>query len=333
MPHHPLHPLPLPGHLFSPSTVAIIQLCVSNQLRFVSEICPHLLHSHQHVKLCEFSPFPLCDPDLAHAPTNLSCTQEKANLARIRDNQRRSRARRKEYLQELEGKFRNCELLGVEASSEIQSAARRVAEENKRLRALLRARGVGDAEVDEFLGRPTAEYPQFPSAVAALDAMLKVKKPCRGETPGCSRQGSEASSSNTWEPGSGLPLVQDVRKRQEATPLVTANLSTDSVVTPYTQASDNGYVHSGYVPLDPTYPTGEWAIQDGQSYDLGEELAGDGGTSSCNFAASIITGMRGGVKLDRVKQELGCAPGVDCTVDSSTLFTVMDHYSGQPLGL
>lgn len=260
-------------------------------------------------------------------------SQEKANLARIRDNQRRSRARRKEYLQELEGKFRNCELLGVEASSEIQSAARRVAEENKRLRALLRVRGVDDAEVDEFLGRPTTENPQFPSAGAALDAMLKVKRPCRGETPGCSRHGSEASSSNTWEPGPAVALARDVRERQDAVVMMPANTTADSAVPPYPPTSSDGYVRSDYVPLDSNYGQGEWTIQDGHSYDLGEELAGVGGTSSCNFAASVITGMRAGVTVDCVKQELGCAPGVECTVDSATLFTVMDQYSGQSLGL
>ncbi|KAF1821778.1 uncharacterized protein K489DRAFT_299098, partial [Dissoconium aciculare CBS 342.82] len=62
--------------------------------------------------------------------------------ARIRDNQRRSRARRKEYLQDLEVRFRNCEQLGVEASAEIQAAARRVVDENKRLRMLLKQRGL-----------------------------------------------------------------------------------------------------------------------------------------------------------------------------------------------
>ncbi|KXL43590.1 hypothetical protein M433DRAFT_69513, partial [Acidomyces richmondensis BFW] len=67
--------------------------------------------------------------------------QREANLARIRDNQRRSRARRKEYLQELESKYRQCEQLGVEASAEIQAAAKKVVEENRRLRALLKQQG------------------------------------------------------------------------------------------------------------------------------------------------------------------------------------------------
>lgn len=69
--------------------------------------------------------------------------QESAHIimqSRIRDNQRRSRARQKEYIQELEEKVQTCERLGVQASVEIQQAARNVLEENKRLRALLLSR-------------------------------------------------------------------------------------------------------------------------------------------------------------------------------------------------
>jgi hypothetical protein len=66
----------------------------------------------------------------------------------------RSRARRKEYLQELEAKLRGCEQVGIEASSEIQIAARRVVEENRKLRLLLHDRGVSEAEVMMTLGGP-----------------------------------------------------------------------------------------------------------------------------------------------------------------------------------
>lgn len=69
--------------------------------------------------------------------------QESAHAvmqSRIRDNQRRSRARQKEYIHELEEKVQACERLGVQASLEIQQAARNVLEENKRLRALLLSR-------------------------------------------------------------------------------------------------------------------------------------------------------------------------------------------------
>ncbi|EGX92857.1 hypothetical protein CCM_04229 [Cordyceps militaris CM01] len=81
----------------------------------------------------------------------MSTPAQKANLARIRDNQRRSRARRREYLQELEQRLRLCELQGIEATTEVQVAARRVAEENRQLRQLLNKHGFSDDYIGRFL--------------------------------------------------------------------------------------------------------------------------------------------------------------------------------------
>jgi len=115
----------------------------------------------------------------------MSTSSEKANLARIRDNQRRSRARRKEYLQELEIRLRQCELQGVEASSEIQGAARKVAEENKRLRALLSQQGVREDSIEVYLQTsPTGDtemggqYGSQSKAVQVLAQLLPTRKPC-----------------------------------------------------------------------------------------------------------------------------------------------------------
>lgn len=47
--------------------------------------------------------------------------------------------------------MRQCELQGIEASTEIQQAARRVADENKKLRSLLAQHGVGDDSVEAYL--------------------------------------------------------------------------------------------------------------------------------------------------------------------------------------
>jgi hypothetical protein len=149
--------------------------------------------------------------------------QEKANLARIRDNQRRSRARRKEYLQELEARLRSCELLGIEASSEIQVAARRVADENRKLRALLSQNGIGDGEVEAYLQNSGSDGGSTPMGTGGgaltknLETLLSTKKTCC--PPGtmasavgnvaraggsCSRGNSVGSTStvqsSTWEP-------------------------------------------------------------------------------------------------------------------------------------
>ncbi|PSS18359.1 hypothetical protein M430DRAFT_18958 [Amorphotheca resinae ATCC 22711] len=107
----------------------------------------------------------------------------KANLARIRNNQRRSRARRKEYLQELEARLRQYELHGIETSVEIQIAARKVADENRKLRGLLLVHGIGDDNVEAYLQSPptsdTLFASQFPSRSApaqVLQHLLQKRK-------------------------------------------------------------------------------------------------------------------------------------------------------------
>ena len=129
---------------------------------------------------------------------------QKDNLARIRDNQRRSRARRKEYLQELETKFRNCEQLGVEASAEIQAAARRVLEENKKLRALLLSKGVSEAEVDGYI-TGSSDWPHDDPPAIGLAELLANRKTCSGKR-GCEATRPVSMLQPTRSTGS-LPLA------------------------------------------------------------------------------------------------------------------------------
>lgn len=136
----------------------------------------------------------------------MAIRQEKANLARIRDNQRRSRARRKEYLQELEARLRQCELQGIEASAEIQLAARRVADENKKLRMLLNQNGVDDDNIEAYLqskaspdtvmGQGFGSFGGLGSgAVQDLEHLLTTRKPC-------------CSDGNTGAPGQIITNVE-----------------------------------------------------------------------------------------------------------------------------
>ncbi|RSL67735.1 hypothetical protein CEP54_003143 [Fusarium duplospermum] len=157
----------------------------------------------------------------------MSTPAQKANLARIRDNQRRSRARRREYLQELEQRLRVYELQGVEASSEVQQAARRVAEENRQLRGLLNRHGITDDYISSYLhtGGAAAQteptpIPHFTSsnpsdAVQSLQHVIAPRRPAPLDPgvsyvvpPQESRETSIASvstsSSSLWEPGQGI---------------------------------------------------------------------------------------------------------------------------------
>ncbi|KAG9252699.1 uncharacterized protein F5Z01DRAFT_638196 [Emericellopsis atlantica] len=68
-----------------------------------------------------------------------------------RDNQRRSRARRRQLIEELQHKLQDYERRGVQASIGMQRVAQAVAWENKHLRGLLHLRGVSQHDIDAHL--------------------------------------------------------------------------------------------------------------------------------------------------------------------------------------
>ncbi|KAF3087269.1 hypothetical protein TWF569_008956 [Orbilia oligospora] len=76
---------------------------------------------------------------------------DKPAKARIRDNQRRSRANKKEYVASLEQKIAEYNAQGVQATIEMQTAARAVALENERLRKLLGEVGVSSERINSYL--------------------------------------------------------------------------------------------------------------------------------------------------------------------------------------
>ncbi|KAG4436786.1 hypothetical protein IFR05_007720 [Cadophora sp. M221] len=79
-------------------------------------------------------------------------TSSTANLIRVRNNQRRSRARRRDYVAELERKVQECEVNGVPNRSIVpEETLRRLQEENKRLRELLQQAGVEQSVVDHHI--------------------------------------------------------------------------------------------------------------------------------------------------------------------------------------
>ncbi|KAJ9669527.1 hypothetical protein H2201_000394 [Coniosporium apollinis] len=275
----------------------------------------------------------------------------KNNLTRIRDNQRRSRARRKEYLQELEAKYRNCEQIGAEASAEIQTAARRVLEENKRLRALLRQKGVSEDEIDTFT-EEGLDNPQCPPVGVSLDLMLGRRRPC----PGDARCGTELPnpSPNPTLPVPPVPAVSQHQARMLSSaveprpaPLLhhtsSSSIESSSVATPaqdalYPPAIGNytlprttanvAYTVDTYHPPSNQYG----APINGLWPDLVIPITPDvdyGSTSSCVYAANIIRSMRSEVGIE-LEVDLGCNPaGTDCEVNNVTVFDVMDKYSAQ----
>ncbi|KAK6391593.1 hypothetical protein LTR65_004428 [Meristemomyces frigidus] len=275
--------------------------------------------------------------------------QRNANLARIRDNQRRSRARRKEYLQELEVKYRSCEQAGVEASAEIQAAARRVVDENKRLRQLLKQQGLSDADID---GMPVdvPENPQYPTAASGLESMIAQRRSCGSGSDwgGGAASGRRFSCdpSPPAQPASAqqhLPQQSQLQTQQPQSqllpqPVATPNLQVLSplsavsgeISTPkhaqFATSQTESYgstIPAHQLPLDYDFQFHDSFAWDNQ-YHVSQPETGN--SSSCYVAAGAIRNIKPDIGYE-LETELGCGDGRECDVPNSHIFSIMDRYT------
>ncbi|KAF6229416.1 hypothetical protein HO133_007532 [Letharia lupina] len=218
------------------------------------------------------------------------------SAARIRENQRRSRARRKEYLQELEHKLRKCEQAGVRASVDIQLAARGVAEDNKRLKEENRRL----KEEGEKLRRENERMR------AKLDGNQQERA---GASKG-RKSVAGASSHGIQDAEAEAPSqLQDSTDRQQPT-----------------TGTEGEEIYTQLTPM-PTETSSEVSyIGQNDQMVLGDD------TSSCEYAAHIITSMRADISTDDVRADLGCGGDIrewrKCKVDNSKLFVAVDRYTG-----
>ncbi|KAF8533595.1 hypothetical protein BDD12DRAFT_810035 [Trichophaea hybrida] len=189
----------------------------------------------------------LKDPKDQSSSSSSRTSKVDSNALRLRENQRRSRLRKKEYLASLETRFRDCQRAGIEASVEVQTAAKRVVRENIRLRELLRAKGVPDTEVDVWV-RDTASDHDRNATVAPVDAAIKAlaRRPCaikadtteesgRRKSTGMMNERSPNGNGSGSGGGGGFSMKtrEDVsgrqtRQQQETTPPRSSLSPTDS---------------------------------------------------------------------------------------------------------
>ena len=93
--------------------------------------------------------------------------------ARIRDNQRRSRARRQEHLQDLERRLSECHITCREAELRL-TAFKELQIENGRLRQLLEILGVNENLVNTFVHQDTAATPGSSNTPALRQLKPKI---------------------------------------------------------------------------------------------------------------------------------------------------------------
>jgi hypothetical protein len=66
----------------------------------------------------------------------------------LAENKRRYRARRKEYVSDIERRLAEAQEQGVKVTTEVQLAARKIVVENRQLRELLRLADFDDEDID-----------------------------------------------------------------------------------------------------------------------------------------------------------------------------------------
>lgn len=236
-----------------------------------------------------------------------------ANSTRIRDNQRRSRARRKEYIQNLEGRLQKFEKLGVQATLEVQLAGRQVAEENVLLRSLLRLQGVTDEKVEDFLRshRGLNDSPGLTMRSShSTPNLLQTISPDSASNANAEKRVFEPthSYSKVANPSSQGELDFQSAGRSEVSPS-----STYALHTAPPSACNSGFAVT---------TTTEEPCCEGQVMDDDLET---GQVTSCETAARIITMMRGYPDTQEARAELGCPSEKSCVVKNMTIFELLDR--------
>lgn len=274
---------------------------------------------------------------------------QSASAIRIRDNQRRSRARRKEYVENLERKVQEYERRGVEATLEMQHAARTVALENSRLKMMLERMGAGESDVDAFLAacqdREAAEALSSVSMRPVHHDKKDGEEKSEKREDGMSFQDMSAeaylrgfetkSYMGNYQNGSFSGTVPSSSHGSTASTLDTpldvlasatlqhgtccdgkthCTTSTSEAPSPSTVEPSTGAVTptSAYAP---TLSPGATTVV--QEFSSPMEM-------SCNAAAAIIAEMQGHGDANAAKSRLGCRGQHECVVKNTVLFQILE---------
>lgn len=238
-------------------------------------------------------------------------TQQPTTSVRVRENQRRSRARRKEYIEGLEDRLQKFERHGVQATIEVQSAARKVAKENNLLRSLLNLRGVSNSEIETYLWHNEGE--DDTTTPVAVKCANTTQKPA--VHPGLA---SLMKASEKIENMDSLPMHIGVATPHSLAPTASLNSQNNERVSSATahEPARHQFPDSNEYP---TYQTARGSMNSSPETD-----ASMNNMTSCEYAARIIAGMRGDYDDEIVRTELGCATNRSCTVDNMAIFYALD---------
>jgi hypothetical protein len=252
-----------------------------------------------------------------HDEAMLTSSQKQDDfLLRNREVQRRSRARRKDYIQDLEKRVWQFQRDGIQATAEVQAAARKVAQENSWLRSLLAKHGISAAEIKGHLDSSrAASYNINSEAVevfagnARQPSATMAQPSLRSLTPatmhGASSGGllSPTSVGGSPDQESVLYSIDDSPRNDHAQP---SDMRTETLDS---RPSMEGL----QAPITPCH-----------AYEQKTAVKGADETS-CEDAARIIASMRGHEDPEGVWPELGCSSVRKCMVKNMTIFQMVDE--------
>ncbi|KAF4961875.1 hypothetical protein FSARC_10015 [Fusarium sarcochroum] len=231
-------------------------------------------------------------------------TRTPESLALNRENQRRSRARQRELLDDLQSRVRDYERRDGQATLEMQRVARAVADENAALRGLLAAKGVPADEVEAHVeavkqeekaivrtGVSSVTPASTPSCAASPVAITSRPMPC-SQSQGC---GLAQENGNA-------PFAFQSKTYSPPTPATTDTSGTEEVISER--------------PRCCAKPQPQPQLQsEARSPDK----------IHCMEAATILAQIRGHSDISQTRASLGCSTNDDCMVRNTDLLNLMDQ--------
>ncbi|KIW01247.1 hypothetical protein, variant [Verruconis gallopava] len=252
------------------------------------------------------------------------------SATRLRDNQRRSRARRKELILELQHRVHQYEQKELQATIFMQAAARKVARENDCLRKLLIQKGVSESEINAFLveecSSSAATSPNDVPLPRSQESHVKpwsyahnmpVRQHIISENDDMERCETDFHQKRP-ETGSRMAVIdeQTVLKTPQEIAQTRDNVADGQSQPDFLTNFDSGRCRSSSMLSSYSYPAKSTKTQ----YNYQETRL----EMSCETAAGIIAGMRGHGDMALARSELGCTTESHCNVKTVDVLQVME---------
>ncbi|POR31064.1 Uncharacterized protein TPAR_08732 [Tolypocladium paradoxum] len=252
--------------------------------------------------------------------------------AQNRESQRRSRARRKELIDSLSRQLDEYRRRGVQASLDMQRAARAVFVENQRLRALLALRGASPSDVSQYLSSfPSAGHARMRDARLALG---RIDLPAAAQNPLPLTPSRIPSTTITRRKAPATSSAAALPEQKRSPPGIRRSLD---AARHQHQAEGEEYCQRPG-DEDNQNPEQVWRFMDDALPPMSDCFCPPGPPTTdrrmdmletpCEAAAAILVELHGQADLGQTRVALGCNGASNCSVKNTTIFRLMDNLDG-----